>query len=193
MQNVIEPKQNTLIILIVSVRHLIHPRLGLFLDIKSICYAAQSPLQLFICQKPLLGGCCARQLCQGQEYDDKQKFSPSWAAWLAQLVKHATSAQVMISQSVGSSPVLGSVLTAQSLEPASDSVSPFLSAPPLLMLCLSLKNIKKKKKKFSRSQSLRIVGKMDLKINAKTQVLSPRSIGVIKCLGGGGLAQMQLF
>ena len=34
--------------------------------------------------------------------------------------------------------LLGSVLTAQSLEPASDSVSPSLSAPPSLMLCLSL-------------------------------------------------------
>ena len=30
-------------------------------------------------------------------------------------------------------PQLGSVLIAQSLEPASDSVSPCLSAPPLLM------------------------------------------------------------
>ena len=36
-------------------------------------------------------------------------------AWVAQLVKRATSAQVMISPSVGSSPALGSVLTAQSL------------------------------------------------------------------------------
>ena len=50
-----------------------------------------------------------------------------------QSVKPLTSAQVMISQSVSSSPTLGSVLTAQSLEPASDSVS----ASPLLMLCLS--------------------------------------------------------
>ena len=58
--------------------------------------------------------------------------------WLTQLVKHPTSAQVMISQSVSSSPASGSVLTAQSLEPTSDSVSPSLSAPPLLMLCLSL-------------------------------------------------------
>ena len=57
---------------------------------------------------------------------------------MAQSVKQPTSAQVMISQSVSSSPTLGSVLTAQSLEPASDSVSPPLSAPPLLMLCLSL-------------------------------------------------------
>ena len=57
---------------------------------------------------------------------------------MAQSVKHLTSTQVMISQFVTSSPMLGSVLTAQSLEPASDSVSPSLSAPPLLMLCLSL-------------------------------------------------------
>ena len=61
---------------------------------------------------------------------------------MAQLVKRPTSAQVMISQSVGSSPVSGSVLTAWSLEPASDSVSPSLSAPLFLTLCLclSLKN-----------------------------------------------------
>ena len=58
-------------------------------------------------------------------------------AWVAQSVKHPTSAQVMISQLVSSSPALGSVLTAQSLEPSSDYVSPSLSAPPLLMLCLS--------------------------------------------------------
>ena len=57
---------------------------------------------------------------------------------MAQLVKHPTSAQVMISQFAGLSPASGSVLTAQSLEPASDSVSPSLSAVPLLMLTLSL-------------------------------------------------------
>ena len=50
-------------------------------------------------------------------------------AWVAQMVKHPTSAQVMISWLVGSSPMSGSVLTAQSLEPASDSVSPSLSLP----------------------------------------------------------------
>ena len=50
---------------------------------------------------------------------------------MAQSVKHPTSAQVMISWFVGSSPVSGSVLTAQSLELASDSVSPSLSVPPL--------------------------------------------------------------
>ena len=61
-----------------------------------------------------------------------------WGAWVAQSVKQPTSAQVMISQSVSSSPTSGSGLTAQSLEPVSDSVSPSLSAPPPFMLCLSL-------------------------------------------------------
>ena len=59
-------------------------------------------------------------------------------AWVAQSVKRPTSAQVMISRSVSSSPASGSELTAQSLEPVSNSVSPSLSAPSLLMLCLSL-------------------------------------------------------
>ena len=57
--------------------------------------------------------------------------------WVAQSVKQLTSAQVMISWFVSSSPALGSVLTAQTLEPALDSVSPSLSVPPLLALCLS--------------------------------------------------------
>ena len=59
-------------------------------------------------------------------------------AWVAQSVGHPTSAQVMISRSVSSSPTSGSVLTARSLEPVSDSVSPSLSDPPPFMLCLSL-------------------------------------------------------
>ena len=66
------------------------------------------------------------------------KIIVSWGAWVAQSVKRPTSAQVMISRSVGSSPASGSVLTAQSLEPISDSVSPSLSTPRLFMLCLSL-------------------------------------------------------
>ena len=57
---------------------------------------------------------------------------------MVQSVERPTSAQVMISQFVSSSPASGSVLTAQSLEPVSDSVSPSLSAPSLLILCLSL-------------------------------------------------------
>ena len=58
--------------------------------------------------------------------------------WVAQSVRHPTSTQVMISQLVGLCPTSGSVLAAQSLEPALDSVSPSLSAPLLLPLSLSL-------------------------------------------------------
>ena len=71
-------------------------------------------------------------------------------AWVARSVKRPTLAQVMILRSVGSSPMLGSVLTAQSLEPASESVSPSLFAPPLLTRCLflSLKNKQTLEKKM---------------------------------------------
>ena len=61
-----------------------------------------------------------------------------WGTWVAQCVKRPTSAQVMILWFVGLSPESGSVLTAQSLEPVSDSVA--LCAPPLLVLSLSPKN-----------------------------------------------------
>ena len=75
---------------------------------------------------------------------------------MAQFVKRPTSAQVVISRSLSSSPTSGYVLTAQNLEPASDSVSPSLSAPPFLTLCLSvslslclsLKNIHFKKERI---------------------------------------------
>ena len=60
-----------------------------------------------------------------------------WSTWVAQSVKCLTLAQVMISRFVSSSPVSGSVLTDHSLEPASDSLSPSLSASPLVVLCLS--------------------------------------------------------
>ena len=70
-------------------------------------------------------------------------------AWMAQSVKRLTSAQVMISQSVSLSPTSGSVLTAQSLEPAADSVSPSLSFPSLACaLSLSQKYINIKKIKY---------------------------------------------
>ena len=59
-----------------------------------------------------------------------------WGAWVAQSVGRLTTAQVMISWSVSSSPALGSVLTAQSLEPASNSVPPSLC--PFLAWSLSL-------------------------------------------------------
>ena len=71
-------------------------------------------------------------------------FKKIFGAWVAQSVEHPTSAQVMISRFVSSSPTSGSVLTAQSLEPALDSVSPSGSAPPLLMLCVSLSIINKR-------------------------------------------------
>ena len=59
-------------------------------------------------------------------------------AWVAQSVKRLASAQVMISWSTSLSPTSGSVLSAQSLELAWDSVSPSFSALPPLTLCLSL-------------------------------------------------------
>ena len=65
-----------------------------------------------------------------------------WGTCVAPSVKCPTSAQVMISRFMGSGPALGSVLTARSLEPASDSVSPSLSAPPPLMLARSLSLLK---------------------------------------------------
>ena len=49
---------------------------------------------------------------------------------MAPSVKRPTSAQAMISRFASWSPASGSVLTAQTLEPASDSVSPSLSVPP---------------------------------------------------------------
>ena len=84
--------------------------------------------------------------------------------WVAQSVKCPTSAQVTISRFMSLSPVSGSVLTAQTLEPASDSVFLSLSAPPLLILCLSLsvKNILKKKQ-----QKKNLLKRTHLKANRK--------------------------
>ena len=61
---------------------------------------------------------------------------------MAQSVELLTSAQVMISWFVGSSAVSGSVLTVWSLL---GILSFSLPLPYLQFLCLSLKNIKKKK------------------------------------------------
>ena len=91
--------------------------------------------------------CSADSLSSGQEYAFPRptihKDQPSIiksriyvGTSVAQLVKCPTSTRVMISRFMGSSPTSGSVLTAQSLEPLSDSVSPSLSTPPPLMLCL---------------------------------------------------------
>ena len=68
------------------------------------------------------------------------KEETRWGAWVAQSVKHQTSAQITISRLVGLSPVPGSMLTAQSLEPALDSVCLSLYFSPAHALFLSLKN-----------------------------------------------------
>ena len=62
---------------------------------------------------------------------------------MAQSVKRLTSAQVMISHSVSLSSASGSVLTAQSLEPALGSVSPSLCSFPARALSLCLSKINK--------------------------------------------------
>ena len=66
-----------------------------------------------------------------------QNVSGLRGACVTQSVKRPTSAQVTILWSVSLSPTSGSVLTAQSLEPVSDSVSPFLSPPPLMLSLFS--------------------------------------------------------
>ena len=62
-------------------------------------------------------------------------YKQCWGVWVAQLVKYATSAQVTISWFM-----LGSVLTAQSLEPVSKSLCPSLCTFPacVLSVCLSV-------------------------------------------------------
>ena len=59
---------------------------------------------------------------------------------MAQSVERPTSAQVMILWFMSSSPALGSVLTARSLEPALDSVSPSLCPFPAHTPSLSKTN-----------------------------------------------------
>ena len=87
----------------------------------------------------------------GEQKTKQIKIRCDWGAWAAHSVKRLTSAWVMISQFVSLSPASGSVLSALSLELASDSVSHSLSATPPLVHCLSLskinKNVKKKLKK----------------------------------------------
>ena len=75
---------------------------------------------------------------------------------MAEPVGRPTLAQVMISWFVSSSPASGSALTAQSLEPASDSVSPSLSVSlPLTPVCVSFTlKIKILKKNFLKSSNL---------------------------------------
>ena len=98
---------------------------------------------------------------------------------MAQLVKHRTLTQVMISPFMNSSPKSGSMLTAQSLEPPSDSVSPSLSLPQLCSLFVSLSqrqiNVKKKKKEKKRKGKKRKENHAEVKKGA-----------VVAGLGGHG-------
>ena len=79
---------------------------------------------------------CHYMFVKSQSVNSNVKYG---GAWVAQSVKQQTSTQFMISRFVGWSSILGCVLTAQSLESASGSVYPSLSAPlPLTVsLCLS--------------------------------------------------------
>ena len=69
---------------------------------------------------------------------------------MTQWAGHPTSAQVMVSQFMSSGPEWGSVLTARSLEPALDSVSPSLCPSPACTVSVCqkmnkfLKNVEKK-------------------------------------------------
>ena len=96
------------------------------------------------------GGCllCGRPTRVGKKSCRRdRKKNISQGAWVALSVKCSTSARVMISQLVSSSPASGSVWTARSLEPALNSLSPSLSASSPLSLFLSLSKINIKKKK----------------------------------------------
>ena len=86
---------------------------------------------------------------------------------MAQYVKCLTLAQVMISQFVGLGPTSGSVLTAQNLEPASDSRSPSLSAPPRAHLHALSKIKHLKKKIIEKEQSFMQIGHCNKKMIAK--------------------------
>ena len=71
--------------------------------------------------------CCSRT-------GEVLKVALCWGTWVVQSVKHPTSAQVMISLFVSSSPASGSVLTAQSLELLRILCLPLsLLLPPLML------------------------------------------------------------
>ena len=75
---------------------------------------------------------CSTWSCSNMTGITCRQELPVKGAWVVQSVRCLTSAQVMISWTMGSSPVLGSVQTVQSLEPA---VSPSLCPSPARALC----------------------------------------------------------
>ena len=101
---------------------------------------------------------------------------------MAQSVKHLTSAQFTISRFMGLSPVSVSMLTAWSLEPASDCVSLSLPLAHLHSLSLCLKNKNLKKKIISHKQS----------IIMKTKII-PKNQRPIKRNSINGLCENQII
>ena len=74
-------------------------------------------------------GLPSADLRRGMKTGIRALRSACWGAWVAQWVKRLFSARVMISRFVSASPTSCSVLTARSLEPASDSVPPLCPSP----------------------------------------------------------------
>ena len=100
---------------------------------------------------PIFGVICKKTLTQGHKTFHLCSFKNIhnfWGTWVAQSVKDPTLVQVMISRFMGSNSVLGSLLTAQSLDPTLDSVSPLLSDSLSLSLSLFLSKINKYLKTF---------------------------------------------
>ena len=90
---------------------------------------------------------------------------------MAQSLERLTLTQAMISRPMGSSPASGSMLTAQSLEPASDSVSLFLCPSPAHSLPLSLLKINKNIKTFFKG----------IRISTPTMSVQHCTTGSIQC------------
>ena len=102
--------------------------------------------------------------------------------WLSQLSVRLW----LTSRFMGSSPPSGSELTARSLEPALDSVSPSFSAPHLLMLCVSLSKMNKrflKKKKKALEFPKSILANLLALLSAVTMICwKPQRIVSLSCL-----------
>ena len=106
------------------------PTLGSALTAQSLLEISEISISLYL--SPIQ----ALFLSQNKQINMKIKLgAPGWLSQLS--IQLLISARVMISEFMESSPALGSVLTAWSLL---GILSPPLSAHPLLVLSLSLKN-----------------------------------------------------